>query len=516
MIRENLKQSALLTCCITAIGFIGDAFNHFTPIWLYLSPAGLDQIFIRLVFWWMVATVIFFIPIYYGTNAKLGLIRRACCLTLASLFVVLLFNGLFKIADIKPSELLPPIVDKNSSRVFYLTIFFSIFAILVLLKLTDRQILRIANTAKVTALIFFALLAYRVYDSNFPLRKPEISHNISQIKSINQNLEEKKRRVIFIVFDEFDPSIAFSSDDSNIDLPNFQRLIQQSFYAPNALPPAKSTAESIPAMLIGTATSGNLYGNKNNLYVKASKEKLIEFSQSNAIFSKIPGGPQSMAIMGFYHPYCKIFKIEKCISFPYHNFPIEPTSLSSLLPRSITGELRNSHQLLAYTTEKQLELLPFFLNDKSKNLIYIHLNIPHLEAHYAAKVLGRNIKKTSDENYELNLQLSDEILGTAMEIIRQTQSEDENVLLILCSDHWFRNTSRPRDDSNGLPALLIIKSLSDDSPVLYQSPLSTHHLPELSVDFLNGKITKNMEIKNWFKEKPVYKTYIGGSKWVDE
>ena len=516
MIHKNVKESLVLAGCITGIGFIGEAFTHFTPKWLYLSSAGLDQIFISLIVWWMVATIIILLPVYFGINSKFESLRRLCYLSLASILLVLLFIDLLKIADIKLSDLLPPLIEKVSPSTLYLIAFISLFAIFALLKLTDKKLLQLANASKAICAVFFVLLMYRVYNSNFPVQKIESSHKINQIKLENRNLDQKKRRVIFIVFDEFDPSIAFADGSSHIHLPNFEKLIRQSFHAPNALPPAKSTAESIPAMLMGTPTNGNIYNEKNNLYVKVEGGELIEFNHSNSIFSKVPGGPQSIAILGFYHPYCKIFNSNKCISFPYHNFPSDPTSLRSLIPRSITGELRNSHKLLSHITEKQLELLPYFLNDKSKELTYIHLNIPHLEAHYAAKILARSMKKTPDDSYALNLELSDRTLGTVMEVLRKNHSKDENILLIVCSDHWFRNSTIPRDESKGLPALLIAKSLSDDKEVLYQGALSTHHLPELAIDFLNGKITNNLQITNWYSEKPIYKTFIGGSKWANE
>jgi hypothetical protein len=320
----------------------------------------------------------------------------------------------------------------------------------------------------------------------------------NELKFVDPDGMAQKRKVVFVVFDEFDPVVAFSKQDEDGSLKHFQKLIDGAFFAPNALPPAKSTIESIPAMMLGKETMGNVFDQQSRLFLKTGPTEKIEFNQTNSFFHKLPGGWASLSILGFYHPYCKIYQAADCVTFPFSKFS-HPDS----------WRFWESRDNLEYITENQVQLLPSFLSLKSRQLIYVHLNIPHLGANFAAKTLHRPLPSNSNELYSLNLELSDLVLKSILESLEKATPQNQEVLLIVCSDHWFRSSSTLRDESNGLPALLAVKLLSDKKGVTLDKTISTHHLTSLAIDFLNGKINTHTDVYNWFLAKPVYKTYLG-------
>lgn len=494
MNQKRLIESGILALCIASLYFLGEAFKAISPAAYYRSPIGINQILTWSSLRFLLLAACLFCLVHFGLHTKRILIRRLCWSAASSFVLVWFVFGLLNIADIRPETFFKGVKE----GIIYLSVFVILVVVLFFLRQNDHTHSRIVNSAKAISSVFILLFVFRVYSFDIPLVAPYTEHSASEQKRRDRDDITQKRKVVFVVFDEFDPVVAFSKKEDTARLENFSMLIDGAFYAPKALPPAKLTLESIPAMMLGKETQGNSYDQRFNLYVKTGPNEKIEFNQKNSLFGKLPGGTSAMSILGFYHPYCKIYQAADCVSFPRSKFS-NPESWRF-------WDTLNDYE---YITKKQLELLPSFVGLKSRQLIYLHLNIPHLGASFAAKAFRVPEPSTLNERYSLNLALSDQVLGSIMDTLKRSTAEDEEVLMIVCSDHWFRAHSPARDESKGLPALMVVKLLSDDKGIRFDKTVSTHHLTTLAIDFLNGEIKTHADIANWFLEKPVYKTHLG-------
>jgi hypothetical protein len=494
MNQKRLIESGVLALCIAGLYFLGEAFKAISPVKYYLSPVGINQILTWSSLRFLLLATCLFCLVQFGLHTNRHLVRRLCWSVTASIVLVCFTFGLINIADIRPETLFKGAKEGK----IYLSVFATLVIVLFFFQQKDHTHSRIVNSVKAISGVFFLLFVFRVYTFDIPLATPYPEQVARELMFVDQEEMAQRRKVVFIVFDEFDPAVAFSKKEDTNPLENFSKLIDSSFYARNALPPAKLTVESIPAMMLGKETQGNSYDQRFNLYVKTGPNEKIEFNQKNSLFGKVPGGPSAMSILGFYHPYCKIYQAADCVSFPRSKFS-NPESWR------FWDSLGDNE----YITKMQLEHLPSFVSLKSRQLIYLHLNIPHLGASYAAKTFHVPEPSTPNERYSLNLALSDQVLGSIMDTLKRSTAKDEEVLMIVCSDHWFRAHSPARDESKGLPALMVVKLLSDDKGIRFDKTVSTHHLTTLAIDFLNGEIKTHADIANWFLEKPVYKTHLG-------
>ena len=515
-IQKKIIEAFLVSSSISAIGFLGESFTHFTPLRLYLSATALDQIFIRFFVWFCVTSVLLLPLVHFSFNTQRVLARKILTGALGGIFTYLFISGLLKIADIRTEEVVGHTLGIKNDAAWAAFFVITFIAVSFAKNFPETSLKKFIDLSKVVALTFFCLLAYRSYISGFPVIHTNIAEQVAKFKNQKRSEVQFDRRVVFVVFDEFDPTVAFKDEEKlQKFLPNFKNLIDKSYFSPNALPPAKATAESIPAMLMGKPTIGNFLTGDGTLRVATSPNEAIQFAEENTLLKALPGGPEALSIMGFYHPYCKIFSTSKCISFLYHNLPGNPLEIKTLIPRAMTGEIRNSFKLLAETTKHQIELIPHFLKDRSSQFIYLHFNIPHLEAHYAADFLNEPLKKTADDSYFQNLRLSDAVLGKILSVLANDSKNNDQVMLIICSDHWFRSSKNKLDDSKGLPALMIVNLSGEKSKLLNSKKISTHHLTELALSYLKGEMNSYKEIEHWYSLKPIFQTYIGGSKWAN-
>lgn len=500
MNQKRLIESGVLALCIAALYFLGEAFKAIAPIQYYRSPVGINQILAWASLRFLLMAGIVFCVLHFGLHAKRDVIRRLCASAAASFVLVCFAFGLLNIADVRPETLFKGLKEGR----MYLLAFVVLLVALFFVRQPEKTGSRIVHSSKAVASVFVVLFVFRIYSLDIPLFAPYAEQTASALKFQDAEGGPHKRKVVFVVFDEFDPVVAFSKQDDSVDLKNFRQLIDGGFYAPQALPPAKATIESIPAMMLGRDTQGNSYDQRFRLHVNTASHEKVEFNQQNSLFGQLPGGPASLSILGFYHPYCKIYQAADCVSFPLSKFGV-PHAWRFWDVRP-DGE---------YITEQQLQLLPSFAGLQARQMVYLHLNIPHLGASFAAKAFGRPEPANRNERYSLNLALSDQVLGSIVDALKKSGAKDQEVLLIVCSDHWFRSFSPGRDESNGLPALLAVKLLSDEHGVRFDKPVSTHHLTTLAIDFLHGDIKTHADIADWFADKPVYKTHVGDKLFLD-
>jgi hypothetical protein len=313
------------------------------------------------------------------------------------------------------------------------------------------------------------------------------------------------RQVVWIIFDEFDPQVAFDIKYKKY-LENFEKLKENSFYASKIYSPARNTIESIPAQLVGVHTDGNMIDSAGSLFVVDSKDKKkIEFNYKNSLFYKLNKDKFSTAIYSSVIDYCIYLSKYKCQSFPTYKNKLEIffmffshinllkkiTSFKHHINKDQIEDLDHSllienhkdldidfknHISIKKTDIKKLIDIDKITDELNSgtNLIFVHIWVPHLPSIYSEKVF--NIKPSNKlEQYIANLKLSDLILKSIFENIIEIKNKE--VMLITSSDHWLRD--KDRNINNYYPALLIAKIIKDDTKIEFNSETNLIYLGNL-------------------------------------
>jgi hypothetical protein len=317
------------------------------------------------------------------------------------------------------------------------------------------------------------------------------------------------RRVVWVLFDETDFDRIYSLDgETPPKLKTFAALARSSVFATNANSPASATLYSIPALLTGVPIGGDgiRIDTAGSLSLQRVGAKSIPFGEATSIFGALAVNGRGASVLGFFHPYCKVFELSRCDSFPFPEIGGLDAALWSNIPDSISAKLRHMDYWESIT-EDSLRLLPQYLA-RDDALTFVHLNFPHLPADYADQISHLAASPDPLIEYSRNLLLADRILGEITQDL-QRQSSRHELLLVVSSDHWLRNRwyrANVPEVSRRIP--LIIWKVGDTNGYVLSQQLSTVHTAAMILDYLNGSLTTQAEIAQWWASQPVYPSFI--------
>jgi hypothetical protein len=434
----------------------------------------------------------------YAHKTSIALLKKLFLALVCSATIKLFFS----LAS-TPWEAIPSSILKNDSFIekFLWNYSLPIIIFLVLLFQTKVQT-ALARLLASCGYVFLLLILYRFLMGLDTTYIPSWGPNPT-IKTENKITKQ----VVWIVFDEFDPEIAFSSNEL-ARLPNFSELLKESVYFKHNYSPAGNTIAAIPAMLVGTGISRVVTNTTSKLTIVSDGNQKISFNYENSIFSRLRYIGINSEILGFYHPYCEIFKTVSCRAFSYsirNNWysgafeVIFGRKPLKYIDRIDEGTV----EPMGYITKQQLAYMPEFLANEDSAFKFLHLNIPHLPANFAEKEFN---KKGLDlqQKYLLNLELSDLVLKKIMDEINKKNGID--TLLILSSDHWFRE----RNDADGKahPALLIAKLSNSNDQIEEYKKTSSANISDLVYEYFMGNILTHKDIDQFITNKPFHTPYL--------
>jgi hypothetical protein len=324
----------------------------------------------------------------------------------------------------------------------------------------------------------------------------------------------RSRRVVWVIFDETDflrlfppsgaaaPGVAAASE-----VPNFSRLAQASVFATNANSPASATLYSIPALLTGVSIGGDgvRIDKSAGLSVEDRAGNLLPFGDATSIFGALAAGGRSASVLGFYHPYCKLFGLTRCDSFAYPDMVGLDAALWANVPEGLSNALQPDYW--ESITRQTLSLLPEYLA-RDDSLTFVHLNFPHLPAPYADAMLHLPRSSNPLTEYSRNLQLADRVLGSIVSGLQDQMSRHE-LLLVVSTDHWLRNRAyQPGKPESSRPVPFMVWKVGDTVGFKLTQPLSTVHTASMIVEYLNGRLSSQEDIAGWWAKQPVEPTLI--------
>src|SRR5262249_36059746 len=102
-------------------------------------------------------------------------------------------------------------------------------------------------------------------------------------------------------------AMAFTERPADLDLPNLDRFVKESFYATAAEPPAGSTVLSLPSLTIGERVLSALPdGPRNSLLKTASHPEGVACNSTPKVLDNARSLGFNTAVVGWSNPYCRI------------------------------------------------------------------------------------------------------------------------------------------------------------------------------------------------------------------
>ena len=265
-------------------------------------------------------------------------------------------------------------------------------------------------------------------------------------------------RSAWIIFDMLDYDLLFDHRAPDVPVPEFERLRRESLFARNAASPALFTKEAIPAMTTGKLVTDALPISADDLLltIEGSPQKL-HWKFLPTIFSEARDFGMSVGMVGWYHPYCRLFNamLSSCEWTPIPEklkdrditaWGIEramaevitedlvgpgPNIVQSVLKKEERGRGKyiDSYQHLLGAAKKAL-------TNPALDLVVVHLSVPH-----TPPIFDRYSQRFSTEkgDYLDNLVLADRTLG----ILRHDMENAglwESTNILVTADHGFRST----------------------------------------------------------------------------
>jgi len=403
--------------------------------------------------------------------------------------------------------------------------------------------------------IFFLTVIFREFKelSRFPNDStPEIKFDY-EIEE--KNTKDKNRKVLWILFDAFDYDFAFNKNDKNSEfMKNFNDLKKNSFFHSQMFTPGKFTMTAMPYILTGIKGFGH-YVKDNTFFIKSDLENKepIEFNFQNTIFGRLKKINFTSSIFSSVLPYCLYIaseKYTKCKDYQLSNyierkshffldgvlfiFPIldKYKLFFKLMKNQLITEkevVNKKKQINVIKEIKELESIKklesikdidgyqiIFFDDiinslkENTNLTFVHTLIPHpgpTQQKYAQEIFDfkTSTKMAPISLYFLNLKLTDLVLNKVMNILKNY--EDQKILLILSSDHWFTE-GRSTDNINMYPILFFAKILNDNTSIKASKKTNAIYIQELIYKYLIKDISNHTQIKEFFEKKEDTFNYI--------
>ncbi len=266
------------------------------------------------------------------------------------------------------------------------------------------------------------------------------------VKSEAKPQSEGGQRVLWLLMDELDLRLAFLERPDGIVLPELDRFQNQSVFARDTISYSRSTEEAIPSFLLQKIVRRAWPTGPSNLrlsFMDFEEMPDADFSQFPNFFSEVAARGARIAILGYYHPYCRLFREEAayCRDYavntyaPYATNDVFREAWSQIL--GITPVFRRINGVRTYVNA--VEQAQRITTNASFDLVFIHASVPHGPNIWDSKTQDFTLFNTSKDGYFDNLILADRFLGTIRRSMEEAGLWDQTAVLIT-SDHEWRHT----------------------------------------------------------------------------
>jgi hypothetical protein len=287
--------------------------------------------------------------------------------------------------------------------------------------------------------------------------------------ALERGAAASRPRVLWLVFDELDFRLTFGERPPTVDLHELDRLANESLFANHAYPPAGETFLAMPALTTGRLVSEARRRGPDELMIKfGGNTEAAPWSAQPNIFSRAREAGFNTALVGWYHPYCRIIgnNLTRCAWAGAESFTKlsqDPATLSQSPGAQGLVAHMNRHVRTAALTIPLASIISLQSVDVGQvmgrkhisdfNSIYrqaieaatnpdlgvvmVHWPIPHCPNIYDRA--EDRISISADQSYLDNLELVDRTMGDIRRAMESNGTWEKTVVLVT-SDHWWRNS----------------------------------------------------------------------------
>ena len=347
-------------------------------------------------------------------------------------------------------------------------------------------------------------------------------------------------RVIWIVFDEIDQRIAFNERPVSLELPELDRLRGESLEARRATQTADRTLLAMPILIFGRSYRQSEIRGASRLDVfPADSSERLNWADERNVFSRSHEMGVNSAIVGWYHPYCRLFgdQLMSCFATSSHT----GRALLREQNASERGVVRMAGLLYRLQFENLKDMYRFDGVSGSENLkdayvqsqqqqeyfqirdhayadavdarvgfMLLHFPTPHMYAIYNRWRRDFTLDPTID--YLDNLALVDRTVGELRAKLEAAGMWDQTTLLIT-ADHgfrpnlwqgrygWTQNMERisERGPSGIVP--FILKLAGKREHVVVERTFSNIVSSDLALQVLDGQISTAAQAADWIERR---------------
>jgi arylsulfatase A-like enzyme len=324
-----------------------------------------------------------------------------------------------------------------------------------------------------------------------------------------------------------DQRVAFDERPSSINLPELDRFKSESFISTNAYPPANYTAFSMPALISGRLVSSATPINPHDMMLKfEGAGTAVKWNEQPNVFSDARNAGSKTAVVGWYHPYCRVLgdNVDSCFvageetdqwtlyqvmaeqwerTFNTIPFIQDYSNRSGLENRLPNVAFFREHQVETYN--EVMEQVKQVSGRKEFGLLLFHFPVPHPPG-----IFNRNTGAMTDQlgrSYLDNLALADKSLGEIRRSMEAAGTWDDTTVIVT-ADHWWRTEvwkgsawTAEEDAASGgktdhrVP--FMIKLAGHTDPFVYNQTFNTVLLRDFLNAIRNNQVTGPGGIAQW-------------------
>jgi hypothetical protein len=325
-------------------------------------------------------------------------------------------------------------------------------------------------------------------------------------------------RVLWIIFDEMDERLTFIDRPLGLELPEIDRLRDESLWASNAFPPGDTTELSMPSSINGRIVArAKPEGTRDLLLTYYGDDQTVNWRNTANVFSEARDLGYKTAIVGWDHPYGRVIggSVDFCKWFPGRDihpdlpfFPRMERVFQEALRYRYLNKLWQNHPIgfFAYSPET-LDYIKMYralrhaaipvATNPDFDLVLLHWSIPHMPGIYS-KSRGE-FDDSGLGTYVDNLALVDRTsreLRQAME----TAGVWNSTTVLVSADHWYRS-SLWLDGKIDHRVPFLLKLAGKTTRLEYNRPFNTVVTHDLILSVLRGELKDPESVARWLDQR---------------
>jgi hypothetical protein len=345
-------------------------------------------------------------------------------------------------------------------------------------------------------------------------------------------------RILWLIFDELDDELAFPLRPADVKMPELDRLRSESVYVAGATPAAGWTLEAIPGMLVGKPVESSEALDFKTLRLTFKESESGIWSEKSSVFSDAHAAGLRTAIVGWYHPYCRVFTttVDHCEAYmpmtariaTYYEALFKQVGFGRIIKRAVTLRLGDTaigralhmgppfdpayifreEQVAFY--ERIRTAAKNLATDPSMGFIVVHWNVPHPQGIYDRT--NNRIETRNKSNYFDNLELMDAAISELRAAMTAAGVWDTTTI-ILTSDHPLRpelwgartrqwsleeETLTQKRRRSAIP--FIIKLAGHNEGITYEGSYDVFHTRELIAAIRAGEVSSHSGVVSWLEK----------------